>query len=103
LSEGKKVSPFIRFFGLILIPIVLFICPLEWVVGHNSICLYKNITGHECYGCGITRAILSAIHFKFGEALKYNKLVLIVLPLLSYLWAKNILFLWSGKQSVNSE
>lgn len=70
---------------------------------HNSICLYKNITGHECYGCGMTRAVLSAIHFKFADAYNYNRLVLIVLPVLTYLWAKNILNLWLGKQPVNSK
>jgi hypothetical protein len=95
-SEDRKGFPVIRFIGFILIPIIIYIIPFEWVKDHNSICLYKNITGHECYGCGMTKAIFSAIHFNFTDAFYYNKLVIIVLPVLIYIWAKNILNLRTG-------
>jgi hypothetical protein len=96
-SEDKKLFKRIKFIGLLLFPIILFFIPLEWLKNQHSICLFKSITGHECYGCGMTRAILSAIHFKFAEAIQYNKLFLVVLPLLIYIWAKNIINLLSGK------
>jgi hypothetical protein len=71
--------------------------PLEWLKNQHSICLFKNITGHECYGCGMTRAYLSAMHFHFADAILYNKLFLIVLPLLIYIWAKKLVNLWPWK------
>jgi hypothetical protein len=76
---------------------VLYFIPLEWLKNQHSVCLFKNITGHECYGCGMTRAILSAIHFQFADAYLYNKLFLIVLPVLTYIWAKKIVNLWLEK------
>jgi hypothetical protein len=96
-SEDKKLYQLIKLWGLLLFPLVLFIIPLEWLRNHHSICLFKNITGHECPGCGMTRAILSAIHFQFAQAVHYNKLFVVVLPVLIYIWAKNIVTLLSGK------
>jgi hypothetical protein len=100
-GSKREYLSLISLIGLILIPVVLFIIPFEWLKDQHSICLYKLFTGHECYGCGITRAILSAIHFKFAEAIGYNKLVIIVLPILTFIWAKKILNLWSGKLTVS--
>jgi len=76
---------------------MLYYIPLEWLKNQHSVCLFKNITGNECYGCGMTRAILSAIHFHFADAFLYNKLYLIVLPVLIYVWAKKIVNLWLEK------
>jgi len=84
--------------GVSIIPIALYLIPLDWIKHQHTICLYKNITGHDCYGCGITRAILSALHFQFQEAFDYNKLVVLVLPLLIYIWIKTMLPMWVKKR-----
>jgi hypothetical protein len=96
-SEDKRLIQLIKLWGLLLFPVILFFIHLGWLKDQHSICLFKNITGHECFGCGMTRAILSAIHFQFAEAVHYNKLFEVVLPILIYFWTKNILNLWSGK------
>lgn len=75
---------------LIFIPFVLFFIPVNWLNNQHTICLFKNLTGSDCYGCGMTRAILSALHFRFDEAFHYNKLFVLVLPLLIYVWIKSI-------------
>jgi Protein of unknown function (DUF2752) len=74
--------------GILLVPVVLFFIPLDWIKGQNS---YKNILGNECIGCGMTRAVLSVIHFQFENAYNYNKLVIVVFPLLVYIWSKSVL------------
>jgi len=96
-SGGKKKVRILIFSGLLLLPAVLYVIPPEWLREQHSICLFKNITGKECYGCGMTRAVLSVIHFQFENALKYNKLILIVFPLLLYIWTKNVVNLWPRK------
>jgi hypothetical protein len=48
----------------------------------------------ECFGCGITRAIQHAIHFDFYTAWNYNKLVVIVAPVLFFLWLKWLREFW---------
>jgi hypothetical protein len=51
----------------------------------------------ECYGCGMTRAVMHFIHFNFTEAMTYNKLVILVLPLLILGWLKIVLSLFGKK------
>lgn len=88
MSTGGKV-----YLGFLLaLPVVLYLIPLRWITdGGPTICLFKNITGHECYGCGITRALFSLFHFQFAAAWAYNHLVIAVAPLLLYLYVKEIL------------
>ena len=77
-------------FAYIILPIILFFIPLEWLNKQHSICLIKNIFGIECYGCGITRAIISGVQLDFIKAIEYNKMVIIVLPLFINEWIKNL-------------
>jgi hypothetical protein len=91
LSENRRWGKIIPSIGILLIPVALYFIPVEWLNRQHSICLFKNLTGHECYGCGMTRAILSSIHLQFENAFHYNKLFVIVLPILIYLWIKTFL------------
>jgi hypothetical protein len=89
--RGRSFSQMLITAGILLIPVVLYFVPLDWIKDQHSICLYKNITGNECLGCGMTRAVLSVIHFQFENAYNYNKLVIVVFPLLVYIWSKSVL------------
>ncbi len=42
-------------------------------------CLFETVTGLYCPGCGITRAMISILNFKFIEALEYNKLAYLII------------------------
>jgi hypothetical protein len=81
----------VKIFLLVLLPFVIYFVPIDWLEEQRTICLYKNITGHDCYGCGITRAIVSAIQFKFKKAINYNYIVVVVFPILSFVWFKSII------------
>ena len=98
-SEEKKQKPLshrkidwwlLKDIGILIIPIFLFFVPMEWFNGQHTICLIKNITGHDCWGCGITRAIISVVQLNFKEAYDYNKLIIVVFPLLFYVWVKTL-------------
>ena len=62
----------------------------------NTICIYKNITGKDCWNCGMTRAFLSILHLDFYTAYQFNNKVIIVFPLIvgNYLygWYKYIFY-----------
>jgi hypothetical protein len=94
--ENKRLIKILKCAGVLVIPVVLYFVPLDWLNNQHSICLYKNFTGHECLGCGMTRALISAVQLQFRSAYHFNKLFLIVLPILVYLWAKTLLALWYG-------
>ncbi len=82
-------------FAYIALPFVLYFIPFELLNKQNTICLIKNILGVECPGCGITKAIISAIQLDFTKAIEYNKIVILVLPILIYVWFKNIIIIYN--------
>jgi hypothetical protein len=48
-------------------------------------CIWKKIFKTECYGCGLTRAFVALVNLNFKAAYQSNRLIFIVLPLISYL------------------
>ena len=87
----ERLSRCIKLFLLLSLPVVCYLIPVDGIYNGESICLFTNIFGVECWGCGITRAIFSALHFRFAEAWEYNRLVVIVLPLLLLVWTRAVL------------
>jgi hypothetical protein len=91
---GKTLPPAliakIKLGVFLLFPFALFLLPLHTLDTLPSVCLIKLITGHECPGCGMTHAVLNVIHLQFTNAFNYNKLVVVIFPLLSYIWLLNI-------------
>lgn len=41
-----------------------------------SLCMWKQIFGIPCPGCGLTRAVIHILHFDFAAAIRQNILVL---------------------------
>lgn len=74
--------------GLLIVgPLLLLCLPADFFDSSTTqLCLSKICFNRECIGCGITRAVMHFIHFEFAEALKFNKLVVLVVPFLVYLW-----------------
>ena len=56
-----------------------------------SICIWKNIFHTNCWGCGITRAFYSLCHLDFYSAWNYNNKIFIIIPILVYIWIKEII------------
>ena len=84
------LSRYIKLLLLILLPVVFYAIPAECVFNGKSICVFTNVFGVECWGCGITRAIFSVLYLRFAEAWEYNRLVIMVMPLLVFEWLKAV-------------
>jgi len=59
-------------------------------------CLFHEVTGQYCAGCGMTRAVVALSNMDFYQALRYNVFVVIALPFLAiyflveaYYWVLN--------------
>ena len=89
-----KVLSIISLFSL---PIILLILPADYFDNGQTICASVLLFDIECYGCGMTRAVMHFIHFEFTKALEYNKLVILVFPLLTLLWLKMVFYLFGKK------
>ena len=88
--QTETLSKLTKLLILVLIPVVLYAIPLENICNGNTICIFTNVFGVECWGCGITRAIFSALHLRFCDAWEYNRLFVVVLPLLLFLWLRAV-------------
>lgn len=75
--------------GILLLPLIFVFC-IKFMCSNisHSICIFKFITGHECWGCGITRAFNALFNLHFVEAYNYNSRIFIVAPLMFYVWVQ---------------
>lgn len=100
MRKAKRLSFNRVVFALLisLIPVVMALVPMEWLVddGH-TLCVWRNLTGEECYGCGMTRALVCVVKLRWGQAYEYNRLVVLVAPLLAWLWARWLVRVVDGR------
>ncbi len=75
---------------LVALPAALAILPVETIESGPRVCLFYNLTGHPCLGCGMTRAVASALHGDFMAAYRFNPRIVVAGPLLMLLWIKTI-------------
>lgn len=73
---------------VVLLPIGVYLLPRERVFSGETLCLFHNLVGQECWGCGMTRAVVALMYLDFTTAWAYNRAVVIVAPLLVYIWVK---------------
>ena len=88
--NSKKSKNIILLSAYMILPFLLYSIRLEWLNKQHTICLIKNIFGVECFGCGITRAIIASVQLDFTKAIEYNTMVIIVLPLFIHEWFKKL-------------
>ena len=53
------------------------------VLGLPKLCIFRNITGIPCPGCGMTRSMIAAGHLHFKDAISFHPLGPVVLILLA--------------------
>jgi len=68
LSKTAKI--FISILGIygILLALNLF----NGIQSNHTLCIFKNLTGIPCPGCGLTRGTLAIFEGNFSEAFSYN-------------------------------
>jgi hypothetical protein len=62
-------------------------------------CVFHRVTGLYCPGCGSTRALHHLVHGRIGEALRFNPLMVLSIPFLSYLWLREHVLPLLGRPS----
>jgi hypothetical protein len=84
------LSATIKLAVYLAVPLLLWAMPREEIMSGDTICLFSNIIGRECWGCGFTRAAYLAMHGEFSAAWELNRLIVVTLPLLAFLWLRGI-------------
>ena len=80
IETNKKIAKavFIAVLG-----ILFYFIPKAYLGDTYPICLFRIIFDLKCIGCGTTRALWSIMHFRFNDAIEYNKLIVVTFPLLT--------------------
>ena len=81
----------------VLLLFLLYCIPMH---GFNfDICVYKIITGRECFNCGMTRAFLCVLHGEFNLAMEYNRNVIVIFPFTVAIYLYSIYkFIFKGEK-----
>jgi hypothetical protein len=66
---------------------------INYLENHQGTCLIKNVTGHECPGCGLQRAFVELLKGNFAESISIHP-GLIPLILLVLLGILQLIFKW---------
>jgi hypothetical protein len=66
------------------------IIPTKFIEGGPTVCVFKNLMGIECPGCGMTRAFSCILHGDLISAISYNRLAVVVFPLFCFILLKDI-------------
>ena len=67
-------------------------------------CMFYQITGFYCSGCGASRALRSVLHFDFYQAFRYNAVFTLAVPLLvAYFSALAISYIRFGKDKISEK
>jgi len=79
----RNKTKIIKIFLVFAAVFVFYNIPKKYLGDTYPICLYRIIFGRKCIGGGTTRAIWSVLHINFKEAIEYNKLIIVIFPLLA--------------------
>jgi len=86
----KKTLQICKLCVFFLLPFLLSMVSLDELERKRSICLFKNLFEVECCGCGLTKAVIAITQLDFVRAFEYNKLIVVVMPLIAYLCVKEM-------------
>jgi len=72
-------------------PFLFYIVPISFQNKIGSVCLFKKVTGMECWGCGTRHALYSIMNLEFLKAWHHNKMSFVVFAIFVYLWFKYVI------------
>lgn len=75
---------------LLMIPVLVWNIDYHAQDPHFTFCLFRNITGRDCYGCGLLRGISALLHFDLGEIPRLNRLNPFTIPLIAWIYWKQL-------------
>ena len=76
--------------------LIFFLC-----VGFGIPCVFREITGLKCPGCGISKMFVSLARFDFAAAFRHNPLIFTTSPLLlAYLATSEIKYIRYGNRDM---
>jgi hypothetical protein len=85
---------------LLLAPLLLWLVDYHATDRDLSFCLFKLLTGHRCYGCGLVRGLSAVLHGDLRAAWDLNHLNAVTIPLLGYLYFSQWLLVFIPRRKI---
>lgn len=92
-SRRANTSDFVIAIAIASLGAAAIVAP-DLVLQLTPSCLISTLLDDACWGCGITHAALAFLHADFTGAWGFNKLSMLVLPLLLWLYFQYLLMIW---------
>ena len=97
VTEGSVPALALRVLVGVGAPAALLALCLTLLRGRHLFCLFYELTGLYCPGCGSGRAALALLHGRVGEAFGHNALAMLLLPPCAYFLLREYLrFVFPG-------
>lgn len=72
--------------------------------GSGIPCVFYQVTGFYCSGCGASRALRSVLHLDFYQALRYNAIFTFALPMMAaYFGALFVSYIRFGEDKISGK
>ncbi len=82
----KKIFYILYLLIIFFTPLILIYLPVDYFDYGESLCVSKRLFNVSCYACGLTRSIQHFIHLDFKVAYELNNLIVIVFPILVFIY-----------------
>jgi hypothetical protein len=79
---------------LLMAPLVLWLLPADFFDQGLVVCPSRVLFDLECFGCGMTRAVMYLHHLDIDQAVYFNPGVLLVYPALVMVWGRWVYRAW---------
>lgn len=83
--------------GLSLALALGFVFTADQMAAGPAFCAFKLVSGLDCPGCGMTRALSALLHGDVDAAVLFHPLVVVVFPVMVALWLTLVVEVGSGR------
>jgi Protein of unknown function (DUF2752) len=103
-TSNQRVFPGarVRLMAIATVGALLAIIPTTMLLGLPHFCLFRDLVGVECLGCGMVRAASCMANGDIEGAAQFNRLVFVLVPLVCTVVVRDVFQLARRRRGISS-